>query len=624
MIALILTCGSRKTAAAEAGWYTKGDNLYYRDPQTGENAKGIVLIDGKYYYFSASGINYKGWRNVDGDRYYFLQSSGKMVQDGFVTWKENRYYLGPDGKLVRDRFITWKGDQYYIDSEGKMATGLCEAGGRQYLFSNEGQILRGWRNLNGSRYYFLQSNGTMVRNGFIDWRDNKYYFGPDGRMVTGFFDIKGKTYYFAEKTGEMLKGWRTIAGDRYYFLQGDGSMVRENFVTWRKNRYYFGSDGKMVKGLTDIRGKTYFFSGSTGEMLKGWRNIAGDRYYFLQGDGTMVRNHFVVWKSNQYYLGSDGKLVTDKEEYEINGKSYIIDSSGIALPSTECMITLCGNGGELLKTVAVREGLELELPSIKNPDGATFIGWSRSPGVRFTLNSGTHADYEPGDTITVSGNLRLYEAVFYDSDDLDIPQDAITLPSNKWEAVIFVGDSRQNYTDDASKTYQGIAGNIYYVAKGGVRFSWFTETGYSDLVSLIEKIRSNSSSGKPIAVIFNLGINDLRQPDLDYSQYVPFMRNIAPGLKESNCILFYMSVLPGNAEQLKLSRESGVRLPDMKEVKQFNTMIHSVLSSDYNYIDAYSWVMKYGYSSYDGLHFSFPTNRRVLNEVMKQVNARIQ
>ena len=608
--------------AAESGWITEGDALYYIDPETGNKAQGITLIGGKYYYFSGTGKNLRGWRTIDGDRYYFLQSDGRMVINGFITWRENRYYFGSDGRMVTNDFVTWKENSYYLGPDGIMATGICEANGKEYYFSGNGEMLRGWRTIGGERYYFLQSSGVMVKNAYVVWRDNRYYFGPDGRMVRGIYTIKGKSYYFAEKSGEMLRGWRTIGEDRYYFLQSDGTMVTQNFVTWRDNRYYFGPDGRMVRGFYEIKGKTCYFAPKTGEMLKGWRNIDGDRYYFLQGDGTMVTGHFVVWRENRYYLGVDGKLVTNQEDYLISGTKYDIDSTGIAVPATKCQVTLCGNDGVLLRIHTLDKGSEFVIPSLVNPDGSTFIGWSLSPGVRFTLSSPRHVDYEIGETITVSKSLRLYAAIFSDYDDIDLDQNEITMPADEFGGVIFVGDSRQDYTDFATEEYQDISGKVYFVAKGGIHFAWFVDEGYPILLSRIEEIRNTTD--KPIAVVFNLGINDLREPGLDFSAYIPFMESIAPTLKEQNCILFYESVLPGNAEQLKISRESGVALPNMAAVRYFNSQIRSALASDYIFIDMYSWVMSYGYCSEDGLHFSYPTNRRILDECMRRINACVQ
>ncbi len=63
---------ARNVWAAESGWVTEGDALYYIDPATGNKAQGITLIGGKYYYFSGTGKNLRGWRTIDGEKYYFL------------------------------------------------------------------------------------------------------------------------------------------------------------------------------------------------------------------------------------------------------------------------------------------------------------------------------------------------------------------------------------------------------------------------------------------------------------------------------------------------------------------------------------------------------------------------
>ena len=50
----------------------------------------------------------------------------------------------------------------------------------------------------------------------------------------------------------------------------------------------------------------------------------------------------------------------------------------------------------------------------------------------------------------------------------------------------------------------------------------------------------------PIAVVFNLGVNDMA----NVSNYVSYMTDIASTLKSKNCKLFYMSVNPLNSTMI--------------------------------------------------------------------------
>lgn len=81
--------------------------------------------------------------------------------------------------------------------------------------------------------------------------------------------------------------------------------------------------------------------------------------------------------------------------------------------------------------------------------------------------------------------------------------------------------------------------------------SWFRDTGYAQLIEEIDK----TEGSKPIAVIFNLGVNDLGNA----GNYVSYMTNIASTLKSKNCKLFYMSVNPINSTMITKQEEAPVQ-----------------------------------------------------------------
>ena len=350
----------------------------------------------------------------------------------------------------------------------------------------------------------------------------------------------------------------------------------------------------------------------------GWQIIDGARYYFTQQDGKMAAGTFVTWNGVRYYLGQDGRLVTDRRNYVIDGAAYDIDAAGRVSKAGKSLVLLCDDQGSVLKRTFVTTGSEYMLPSIQNSGEATFIGWSLSPGKRFSLTFPNFVDYEVSDTVTVTDNITLYAACFRHTEDKDISQADITRPSEKLGGIIFCGDSRQDYTCFASRHYQDMAGNVYFVAKGGTGLSWFMTDGIPELLSDIIEIRE--SSEKPIAVVMNFGINDLRSPGINTDEYVPEMTRLAGLLDKLGCSMYFMSVLPGNASQLRKTRGENVRVPDMEAVKNFNEEVRRSLTPQYSYLDLYTWVMTYGYRSDDGLHFSYPTNRRILDECVKRIN----
>ena len=144
----------------------------------------------------------------------------------------------------------------------------------------------------------------------------------------------------------------------------------------------------------------------------------------------------------------------------------------------------------------------------------------------------------------------------------------------------------------------------------GKGLSWFRDTGYAQLIEEIDK----TEGSKPIAVIFNLGVNDLGNA----GNYVSYMTNIASTLKSKNCKLFYMSVNPINSIMIT---KAGRGARTEAQVREFNSKISSGLSLYYKYIDMYSVLMKKGYGTNarydgvddgdDGLHYTTKTFKRI-------------
>ena len=181
-----------------------------------------------------------------------------------------------------------------------------------------------------------------------------------------------------------------------------------------------------------------------------------------------------------------------------------------------------------------------------------------------------------------------------------------------YSKVIFVGDSRTAGIQATLKKQMSssVTNGVSFVANPGKGLSWFRDTGYAQLIEEIDK----TEGSKPIAVIFNLGVNDLGNA----GNYVSYMTNIASTLKSKNCKLFYMSVNPINSIMIT---KAGRGARTEAQVREFNSKIRSGLSLYYKYIDMYSVLMKKGYGTNarydgvddgdDGLHYTTKTFKRI-------------
>lgn len=294
-----------------------------------------------------------------------------------------------------------------------------------------------------------------------------------------------------------------------------------------------------------------------------------------------------------------------------------------AVYAAEPVITLHKQDGSVLKKITAVNGRR-RLPSMANQTGYTFLGWSKRPGQ--TVNP----DYKAGEVVTLTRNMHLYAVVFDRSTEPDIKAAKMDKPDpQKYKKVIFVGDSR-TYLMKNTMTSQfddSVTENVSFVCQSGAGLHWLKNTGTPKILSELKKA---GTKGKPVAVIFNFGVNDLRYEDgrdMDVndvlSRYVSYMKQLAATLKSKNCKLFYMSVNPINSS---MSKYKGRRKEE--DLQAFNQGIKTKLKGTYQYLDSYSYLYKEGYGTQsfwnpnldDGVHYTAQTYKRIYRYCIKRIN----
>lgn len=304
----------------------------------------------------------------------------------------------------------------------------------------------------------------------------------------------------------------------------------------------------------------------------------------------------------QYKAGDKIKITKSMTFYTIRKKS--------------CKVYLYSKNGSLLKTAEVVKNSSYTLPAAMSKNGYTMMGWSKKKG------QSTNPQYEVGEKIKVTADIKLYSVLFIRSKETDYTslklQDVTNGLLTKYKRVIFVGDSRTNRMNLSLKMsgYSPSSDGISFVCAEGEGLSWLKTSGYNQILSKVGN--STSLRSKPTAIIFNLGVNDLTNA----SKYVTYMKSIAPELEKRGCKLYYMSVNPINSKNIKYW---GKKTRAEAQVRSFNTTIKSKLCSSkesYTYIDTYSYLLKYGYSTNgnnagydldkdDGLHYTAATSERI-------------
>ena len=210
-------------------------------------------------------------------------------------------------------------------------------------------------------------------------------------------------------------------------------------------------------------------------------------------------------------------------------------------------------------------------------------------------------------------------------DHADIYAGGLAGSVEKYDKIIFVGDSRtamlrstlkQQCSSDSLK-------KVGFVCKTGEGLDWMKKYGEKELLNEISGMDDNA---KPVAVIFNLGVNDLihkNRKSISYdsvaSDYASYMNGLSRKLTARNCELFYMSVNPCNTAMKSTRKES--------EIRGFNNRLRQRLNGNFTWINSYSYLMRCGYTTRcefrgytdDGVHYSMRTYKRIYAYAIKQI-----
>ena len=202
------------------------------------------------------------------------------------------------------------------------------------------------------------------------------------------------------------------------------------------------------------------------------------------------------------------------------------------------------------------------------------------------------------------------------------------LNTTKYTKAIFVGDSRIARTYRALKSQKGLApAKVEFVAASNYNLQQYRMYLESKLIASVKK--SNKPKGSPIAVVFAMGVNDLKHLDgrsearAVAGTYASYLKKLAKKLKKYNVSLFFMSVNPVNSSQiLEYKRKCGASTALRYEynIRAFNEEMQELLPSPWKYMDMYTWLLKNGYSMVDGLHYTPKSCKRILNIAIKLLN----
>ena len=279
------------------------------------------------------------------------------------------------------------------------------------------------------------------------------------------------------------------------------------------------------------------------------------------------------------------------------------------------MVIIETSKGTVKKTV--NSGGYITLPADVDGNGYTFLGWST---IKKQYNNPMYQAYEK---IKVTQNMHLYPVKYKWNLEPDIDVNGLADNAGRYNKIIFVGDSRTVMLKNTLKRQcdSSLFDKVKFVCKSGEGLTWMKTYGEK---LLFDEIKSEDAG--TVAVIFNLGVNDLIHKSgkiMDYdsvaSGYASYMNRLSGKLKNRNCELFYMSVNPCNTAMKPTRKES--------EIRGFNKKLKQRLNSNYKWINSYSYLMTCGYTfncdfrgyTDDGVHYSMKTYKRIYAYAIKKI-----
>ena len=159
-----------------------------------------------------------------------------------------------------------------------------------------------------------------------------------------------------------------------------------------------------------------------------------------------------------------------------------------------------------------------------------------------------------------------------------------------YSGILYVGDSRTEMMADCIHE-----DGVSFIAKVSQGLAWLKSTAGPEMEARIK-------SDPNLAVVINMGVNDIYQPD-NYIAYYTELKKRNP-----NAHLFYMSVNPVDND------------PNCSdaEVQGFNSKMQSFWGS--NYLDVYSYLKSDGYKTTDGTHYDDATSKKIHEKVKSMLS----
>ena len=171
------------------------------------------------------------------------------------------------------------------------------------------------------------------KNGLVKIAKETYFY-ENGKKKVGWQEYHGDWFYFDNITGVARTGWYRDAKDgNWYYLDKEGRMKTNEFVEGNGKLYYVDANGKMLMSKDDnmklviIENKKYYVN-KEGELLDeaNYENMIKNYFAF-----KYKSKYATEYANYEYYIDKnlrDGKILDAKtkiEQYEKLVSKYHFD-----------------------------------------------------------------------------------------------------------------------------------------------------------------------------------------------------------------------------------------------------------------------------------------------------------
>ena len=230
------------TVTAQAATLKSKNGFYYVDAEDQSTEDAVAYdtdVNGNVYRLDG-GYVYKFDNTDDWDKLYKVDGSMEELSvydsNNMVLWNEDDEVYS----IITGKSATDEEDK---EEETTTSTGWVQnADGTWNYLNAEGNKVTGWLQSPASGlWYYMDANGVMMSNGWINDNGTWYYLTSTGAMKTGWLNDRG-TWYYLQANGAMKTGWLNDNGT-WYYLNASGAMLSNTTV----GGYVLGANGAWIK-----------------------------------------------------------------------------------------------------------------------------------------------------------------------------------------------------------------------------------------------------------------------------------------------------------------------------------------------------------------------------------------